>query len=131
MPAGLSDKGLEGLRPLGKLRRLGLGHTRTTDAGIAVVASLKSLRSVNLDYTSIDDHALQLLKDLTLEELRLDATAVTDAGMEALASLSSLKLLNVYHTAITEKAFNQFKTAVPACRIVWDRDSGLPNRRRG
>jgi len=87
---------------------------------------------VNLDYTTIDDHALQLLKDLApLEELRLDATGVTDAGMESLASLSRLKLLNVYHTAVSEKAFDRFKAAVPACRVVWDRDSALPNRRRG
>ena len=91
-----------------------------------------SLRSINLDYTSVDDHGLQLLKNLTpLEELRLDATSVTDAGINSLASLSSLKLLNLYHTAVSEKAFDQFRTAVPACHVVWDRDSGLPNRRKG
>jgi hypothetical protein len=38
-------------------------------------------------------------------------------------------LLNVYHTAVTEKAFNRFKAAEPACQVIWDRDSALPNRR--
>ena len=51
--------------------------------------------------------------------------------MESLASLSSLKLLNVYHTAVSEKAFDRFRPLVPACHVVWDRDSGLPNRRKG
>ncbi len=45
------------------------------------------------------------------------------------ASLSGLKSLNIYHTQVTEKAFASFKAAVPACKVVWDRDSSLPNRR--
>jgi hypothetical protein len=66
-----------------------------------------------------------------LEELRLDATGLTDAGMDSLDSLANLKVLNVYHTAVTEKAFERFHSAVPSCNVVWDRDSALPNRRKG
>jgi hypothetical protein len=63
--------------------------------------------------------------------LRLDATSVTDAAIDSLAAASGLRLLNIYHTAVTEKAFDKFKTPVPLCRVVWDRDSGLPNRKKG
>jgi hypothetical protein len=95
------------------------------------VASLKSLQSVTLDHTSVDDHGLELLKNLPLQELRLDATSVTDAGVDSLASFTNLKFLNIYHTTVSQQAFDKLKAAIPSCKVVWDRDSGLPNRRKG
>ena len=40
-----------------------------------------------------------------------------------------LKLLNLYHTLVTEKGLETLKAALPACHIIWDRDSSLPTRR--
>jgi hypothetical protein len=64
-----------------------------------------------------------------LRNLSLDSTAVTDAGVEALRSIASLKSLNLYHTLVTEKGMLTLKTALPDCKIVFDRDSALPSRR--
>jgi hypothetical protein len=61
--------------------------------------------------------------------LSLDATGVTDKGAQALQSLNTLKSLNLYHTLVTEKGEQDLKKALPACKIVFDRDSALPTRR--
>jgi hypothetical protein len=43
--------------------------------------------------------------------------------------MASLKVLNLYHTLVTEDAYRALAAALPQCKIVWDRDSSLPNRR--
>jgi hypothetical protein len=43
--------------------------------------------------------------------------------------MRNLRLLNLYHTLITDKGYNQLKAALPNCKIVWDRESALTNRR--
>ncbi|MDE3196394.1 MAG: hypothetical protein KGN84_08620, partial [Acidobacteriota bacterium] len=60
-----------------------------------------------------------------------DATNVTDTGVATLKALSSLTSLNIYHTLITEKGMRDLTAALPACKVVFDRDSALPNRRGG
>ena len=86
---------------------------------------------LNLDYTSVDDSALELLKTLpNLRELRLDNTDITDAGIAALQTMTNLKRLNLYHTMVTEKGYAQLKAALPDCQITFDRDSSLPTRRK-
>ena len=78
----------------------------------------------------MDDKGLESLKALPkLRELSLDSTGVTDAGAETLRSLTSLRNLNLYHTLVTEKGLQDLRTALPDCKIVFDRDSALPNRR--
>lgn len=127
----LTDKGLEHLRPLVNLERLELFRTRTGAAGAAAIASLNNLVRLNLDYTSVDDKALELLKTLPrLRELRLDSTDVTDAGVVSLQTMATLRSLSLYHTLVTEKGYEQLKAELPDCRIVFDRDSSLPNRRK-
>ena len=64
-----------------------------------------------------------------MRELSLDSTGITDNGAQALKSMASLKALNLYHTLVTEKGHAGLKAALPACEIVFDRDSALPNRR--
>ena len=69
------------------------------------------------------------MSSLPLVELRLDSAAVTDAGAEQLKSISTLKFLNLYHTLVTETGYHDLSASLPGCKIVWDRDSSLPNRR--
>ncbi len=49
--------------------------------------------------------------------------------MEQLKSVGTLRLVNLYHTLVTENGYRALTQALPACKIVWDRDSSLPNRR--
>src|SRR5262245_21892683 len=44
--------------------------------------------------------------------------------------MANLRFLNLYHTMVTEKGYEQLKVALPACQIIFDRDSSLPNRRK-
>ena len=55
--------------------------------------------------------------------------AVTDAGVEYLKPLGQLKLLNLYHTLVSDGGYQTLRTALPGCRIIWDRKSALPARR--
>jgi hypothetical protein len=59
----------------------------------------------------------------------LDSATITDAGIQSLQALNSLRTLNLYHTLVTETGYRNLKTALPGCKIVWDRDSSLPTRR--
>jgi len=43
--------------------------------------------------------------------------------------MTTLRLLNLYHTLVTEAGHASLKKALPDCKIVWDRESSLPNRR--
>ena len=44
--------------------------------------------------------------------------------------VAKLKTLNLYHTLVTPKGYAELRAALPGCRIIWDPDSSLPNRRR-
>ena len=92
---------------------------------------MTKLQRLNLDYTSVSDKGLPKLQALTaLTRLSLDSAAVTDAGVAELATMKNLKYLNLYHTLVTDKGYQMLKSALPACEIVYDRESSLPTRRR-
>jgi hypothetical protein len=86
---------------------------------------------LNLDYTAVDNKSIVALGALSeLRELSLDSANIGDEAVETLGSLKNLRVLNLYHTLISEAGVARIETALPKCRIIWDRDSGLPNRRR-
>jgi hypothetical protein len=47
----------------------------------------------------------------------------------AFQGMTGLQSLNLYHTLLSEKGYEEIRRALPACKIVFDRDSALPNRR--
>jgi len=86
---------------------------------------------LGVDFTSVDGEGFSIFKGLpALQELRLDSTGISDASIESLKSMHTLKVLNLYHTTVTEKGFEQLKAALPDCRVIFDRDSSLPVRRK-
>ena len=94
------------------------------------LASLHNLRRITLDYTTVNDAGLAVLHSLPgLQEISLDATDVSDKSVETLKAMGGLKSLNLYHTLVTEKGMHELAAALPACKIIFDRDSALPNRR--
>ena len=56
-------------------------------------------------------------------------TGVSDQSVALLKSFAGLKSLNLYHTTISENGVQALKAALPQCEIVWQQNSGLPNRR--
>src|SRR5690606_5596975 len=53
------------------------------------------------------------------------------AAIASLGSLAALRSLNLYHTLIRDEGVAELSGRLPDCRIIWDRDSTLPNRRAG
>jgi len=125
-----TDKGIESLQPLTKLAVLELVRTRVSDRGLESIGKLQNLVRLNLDYTAVSDAGLAHLARLErLTELKLNSATVTDAGLAQLKALAGLQVLNLYHTLVTEKGYQELRAALPNCRIIWDRNSSLPNRR--
>ena len=94
------------------------------------MGKLPLLESLDLDHTKVSDAGIAKLTGLTrLVNLELDSVDLTDAGVTHLAALRSLRQLDLYHTLVSEKGFEQLKTALPDCRIQYDRDSTRRERR--
>ena len=126
----IGDKGVQAVAQLSNLKSLEIVRTRVTDAALTSLASLASLSHLNLNYTKVTDRGLWSLSAMpSLRELLLDTAAISDAGLEVLRGHANLKVLNLYHTLVTQKGYDALHSALPDCRIVWDRDSSLPNRR--
>lgn len=128
----ITNKGLEDLAGLRKLKRLEFARTRVSDDGAAALAKITALKHLNLDYTTVSDKGLAILQHSLpqLTELRMDSSGLTDASVEILGAMPQLRILNLYHTLVTEKGFENLKKMLPQCRIIFDRESSLPNRRR-
>jgi Leucine-rich repeat (LRR) protein len=124
-----TEKGFALLGSLLNLERLEAVRTRLEDGAGETFQKLSRLRRLNLDYTKAGDKTMRALAELPLEELQLDSTNVTDAAAEVLARMTKLKRLNLYHTTVGEAVYEKLRAALSATKIVWDRDSKLPNRR--
>jgi len=127
----ITDKSLLQLAPLTRLTHLDLARTRTTNAAAPTLAKLTSLQTLNLAYADVNDAGLASLVSLTnLQTLILDSTLITDASLATLIKLTKLQTLDLYHSLISAPVLLELKRALPAARIVWDKESGFPHRRR-
>lgn len=127
----ITNSGLSSLGGLNNLEALSAARTRVTDDGVAAIAQLHTLKRLNLDYTAVSDKGLKAIQTALpdLAELRLDSSGLTDASTDTLSAMKKLQVLNLYHTLITQKGYEALKQALPGCKIIFDRDSSLPNRR--
>ena len=95
----ITNAGLAHLGELTSLKTLNLsGCYRITDAGFAHLGELTSLKELNLSWCKqITDTGLAHLKELTsLKTLNLERCyKITDAGLAHLSELTSLKTLNL------------------------------------
>ncbi|MBS1831430.1 MAG: hypothetical protein JST65_01885 [Acidobacteria bacterium] len=124
-----TSKGLAALAPLTKLNRLEAVRTRIDNTAAPTLANFAKLERLNLDYTPFGDEGLKTIAALPLVELRLDSANISDAAVDSLSAIKTLRLLNLYHTLVSEDAFHKLSAALPGAKIIWDRDSKLPNRR--
>jgi hypothetical protein len=99
--------------------------------GIATIASLDGLESLNLSYTPVDAKGFALLQGMPqLRELYLDSDDIGDESVDVLGGMANLRMVNLYHTTFTENGVKRLKEKLPKCQVVWDRDSARPNRRK-
>lgn len=92
----VGDAGLASLARIETLETLNLAGTRVTDAGLAHLAGLTRLRDLNLRNTRVGDAGLAHLARLVgLRSVVLGATRVTDAGLARLARHTELRILSL------------------------------------
>jgi hypothetical protein len=92
---GADPRIFEPISRLTDLRILTLFSTGITDEGLEHLRPLRSLRGLELNQASISNRGLAVLMDLpALEHLELN-TGVTDAGLRQVAQLSNLRWLRI------------------------------------
>jgi hypothetical protein len=80
-----------------------LKGSTVTDAGLAYLAGLKRLQSLNLANTKVTEAGLAHLKGLTeLQSLSLYATKVTGPGLVNLKGMTHLQSLNLMYTPVAD-----------------------------
>jgi Leucine Rich repeats (2 copies)/Leucine Rich repeat len=102
----VTDAGVAHLARMTSLKGLYLENSQITDAGLASVSGLTGLETLNLARTQIGDGGLAHLDGLTrLEKLGLENTGVTDAGLvRFLRGRTMLKALYLSDTKIGDAA---------------------------
>jgi internalin A len=126
----LSDVGLQSLRQLTGLTYLDLGGAQRTDSGLwsvsitdngmEAIASLRNLRHLRLNGTSVSGRSLEKLKGLRLLE-RFDLQDCKHVGSDAiptLSSLPSLRIIDLTGTPVTAEGIAALHRARPNCRIL-------------
>jgi hypothetical protein len=115
----LTDDGLAHVAKLKNVVTLNLKGTKITSAGLAHVKGLTTLRQLHLEKTQVDDTGIENLKGLAeLEYLNLYGTKVTDKSLEHLKGLKKLRHLFVWQTRITPKGVAMLSKALPGLTIV-------------
>ncbi len=97
----VTDAGLAGLHRLTSLRALGMDDTRISDATLRIVGQLPELVELSCVRAPISDAGLASLRGLDrLRKLRVRGTPITDAALASVADLESLVSLDVSETAV-------------------------------
>jgi len=144
----LTDAGLQALRQLPSLTYLDLGGRQGTDAniwairmsdvGLGAVLSLKELRELRFEctsvgvgiegtrfadvsYVSVTTGWLEKMKALPkLEKLKLQGCdRLNDDSIRALAALPGLRQVDLKGSAVTEKGIAALKTAKPGIQVYY------------
>jgi Leucine-rich repeat (LRR) protein len=129
-----ADAELARLKSLRQLQWLMLDKTEITDAGLASLQSLKQLQWLYLSNTRVTDAGLVHVRGLKkLRELRLANTQVTDVGLEHLERLNLLQILDLGGTQISDTGLEHLEGLSFLWRLTLGRtrvtDAGLVHLR--
>jgi hypothetical protein len=113
-----TDTDLELVASLPTVKRLYLGGTDVTGAGLAHLRGLTQLQELYLFSTRVDDSGLAQLAGMTgLRELGLSSTPVTDGGLVHLRGLTRLEDLYLDGTRVTPEGVKDLHQALPGLNI--------------
>ncbi len=121
---GLTDETLPHLAGLTKLEELGTDGIQVSDAGLAKLTALTSLRSLSFFHPSFgmkgfDGSGFAALKALpNLERLTIAGTPFDDKGMVAVAEIKQLRDFRTWHT-YQSQAGNESLTKLPELKSLW------------
>src|SRR6185295_2969494 len=114
----ITDASLAVLGRLPSLRQLFLAGTATTDLGLEQLKMLRQLTHLSLAKTGVTDTGLvQLARLGNLGWLCLSETKLTDGSLPQLTKLASLRELLIDGTDITDAGHEELAAALPKCKI--------------
>jgi len=114
----VTDEHLSLLAGYTQVEELRLGGTSVTDAGLAYLRELTTLRQLDLSLTEITDDGLAALLGLTqLHTLWIGGTKVSSAGLKQLAALVGLREIHAANTSITADGVRDFENSRPDCVV--------------
>ena len=91
---------------------------RITDAELAYVEGLTSLKGLWLYNTQVTDAGIGRLRGHTsLELLYLNGTQISDASLVHLRRLTSLRVLDLRATRVTKRGVAELRLALPDCEV--------------
>jgi hypothetical protein len=114
---------LDALTQFPNLQTLNLiNDRRMTDQAFRSLGALKTLRTVDLSGSSVNDLRLMYLGRLAeLATLRLNNTGITNDALVTIAGFTSLKHLDAIGTHLSEGALNDLRKKRPELEIVVSR----------
>ena len=102
--------GLAAIAGLRKLRSLNLQQTQITSSDLRYLKGLTNLSWLSLRRTRIRDDGLEHLRGLSqLESLSLGSTVIGDRGLEHVAGLTELTELNLENTHVTDDGLKHLR----------------------
>ncbi len=114
----LNDAGLARVAALDNIVSLNLRDTKITGGGLAHLKGLSQLRSLHLERTAVDDAGVAHLAGLAnLEYLNLYSTNITDESLTSLAGLANLRRLYVWQTGVTDDGVARLEKQIPKLKI--------------
>ena len=118
----LTDLGVAKMAKLNKLKSLNISGSKVTTAGLKPLEKLP-LERLNLwNCNKLDDSAGAELATFThLKELDLSYTPIGDATLKTLAGIRGLKLLYLTDTKVTPEAVEAFRKGKPGTLVSWAR----------
>lgn len=107
---GISDRGLEQLKPLTGLQDLNLSGNPITDASLEMLKSLRVLSKLNLSQTHVTGSGLNhLVNNKKLAELDLSCCPITDISISPISGLTSLTAVRLNSTPVSDSALELLK----------------------
>lgn len=101
-----------------RIEQLSLEATQIDNDIIEIVAQQKSLRELDVSWTSIDDRfAAGLIDCPSIQTLWLTGTQVSDATLNILVKLPNLKTVDVQRTAVTDAGVAALQSSHPEWEI--------------
>ena len=117
--AQVTDVGAEHLRSLRHLETLEIFGSRITDAGLAAIGRLTRLQQLDLFSADITDEGLAHIARLgNLRRLSLGNTRITDRGLARLEPCAGLKFLDLSGTDVTDAGVEAIKQAIPGIEVL-------------
>ncbi len=114
----ITDAGLAALGKIVTLKRLNLWRDAISDDGVKQLVKLTNMEWLNVDNTQLTDGGLDAFQGMTkLTFLHLGSTGVSDAGMPKLKPLRALKDLKVTRTSVTQHGVDELLKDLPAATI--------------